>query len=400
MPNALQRDLRGRGQILVVVERHDTSSGEGAELRYRGLVAGLRNLTRVDVLSLDALREDLGCAAQCTDCSMLLLPNGRRPPYDMSSCSRTMKQVAAVVRGGAYRMHLVSHLPLHRYVQAVRAESRAPLVVDLHNAEADLYEDMVLHPRARQLRGPRDLGRIDDLVLMEGALLAAADVVTVPSAQDRTRLRRRYGPGAPVVAVPNAVRPGQAPGSGGRPARLVFVGALNYYPNVLAAVELCESIAPAVRARHPQMEIMVVGRSPGQAVVDAARASGVALVADPPDIRPFLRDAILAVPLTLGGGTRLKILEALGAGTPVISTRKGIEGIAAEAGRHYLPAETPGEFAAAVSEILDDPAADLRRRQAGYELVHSTYSWDALASPLREVLRRAGADLPAPTDTP
>jgi glycosyltransferase involved in cell wall biosynthesis len=263
-------------------------------------------------------------------------------------------------------------------------------VVDLHNAEADLYREMVAHPdwpRAGHIPDPQ--GRLVPAIdRLERALVRTADLVTVASDPDRQRLRRRYGGHPPIAVLPNAVpmldchRPALA----APPRAAVFIGALAYFPNVLAALEIAGGIGSAIRAVAPDLRLVVAGRHPPSLVADALRGTEVDLVADPADVRPLFERSILLVPLRLGGGTRLKILEAFGYGVTVISTPKGIEGIDADDRVHYLRASTAAEFARAVIEVIRDPVTDLRRRQRAWELARSRYSWDALDGPIGEIL--------------
>src|SRR5208337_4874934 len=113
------------------------------------------------------------------------------------------------------------------------------------------------------------------------------------------------------------------------PATILFLGSLNWRPNVDAIGLLVEKIFPAVRAAEPAARLQIVGRKPSPALIQRAReVPGVELHADVPDVRPFLaKSTVMVVPLRIGGGSRLKILEALAAGLPVISTRVGAEGL-------------------------------------------------------------------------
>jgi glycosyltransferase involved in cell wall biosynthesis len=224
----------------------------------------------------------------------------------------------------------------------------------------------------------------------ERHLVEVADLVTVPSEADLRKLVVRHESSTPIAVVPNAVpMAGTTPPEvASAPTQCAFTGALDYFPNALAALEIARQIGPAIREAAPGMRVVLAGRNPPPFVVAAVRDSPVELVANPADIAPFFRNAIQIVPLTLGGGTRLKILEAFAAGTSVISTDKGIEGIPAEPGVHYLRATAAVDFGEAVREILRDPAADLRRRRRGWDLAASGYSWDALQPAVDRVLDR------------
>src|SRR5262249_37430137 len=124
------------------------------------------------------------------------------------------------------------------------------------------------------------------------------------------------------------------------PKCVLFLGALDWRPNLDAVRLLLDDIFPAVRAAEPEVRLALVGRHPpGWLLERVAREAGVELHADVPDVRPFLGGAgVLAVPLRVGDGSRLKILEALATGLPVVSTRVGAEGLLLRPGEHYTAA--------------------------------------------------------------
>lgn len=385
----------GADRLLAVVgEYQPEDTATGVQLRTRALVSAMRAVLPTDVLAVGRLRQSVGCATQCADCGADPVPTARGPipfPFNWNACRRAADATARVVRRTRFRAVLVSDLALYRYALAVRAASAAPLVVDLHNADADLYEGMSSHPRWTIMEDPvarRMRAGIPAIDAVERQVIGAADVVTVPSAADATRLTRRHGLTRDIRVLPNCV-PMSAPRPTTRvsPTSCVFVGALGYFPNTLAALEIASGIGPAIRAAVPGIRVVVAGRTPPAVLAGPLARGGIDLVGDPPEIAPLLRDAIAIVPLRFGGGTRLKILEAFAAGTPVVSTRKGIEGIAAEPYLHYLPAEDSAQFGAAVHRIITDPVADLRRRQAAWDLVNERYSVPALTDPIRTVLK-------------
>ncbi|MFQ3592592.1 MAG: glycosyltransferase [Gemmataceae bacterium] len=174
-----------------------------------------------------------------------------------------------------------------------------------------------------------------------------------------------------------------------RPEVLLFVGSLDWRPNQDAVRQLLDTIFPAVQARVPQAELWLVGRNPPDGLRQAAQRPAVQLHATVPDVRPFLRQAgQLVVPLRVGGGSRLKILEALACNTPVVSTRVGAEGLHLENGRHLVQVESIEEMAAAVVASINERERMEKITSQGREQVLRLYDWDSLADRLESLWQR------------
>jgi glycosyltransferase involved in cell wall biosynthesis len=174
------------------------------------------------------------------------------------------------------------------------------------------------------------------------------------------------------------------------PARVLFLGSLDWRPNLDAVRLFLDDIFPAVRGRVPTATLAVVGRHPPDWLRRRAAATpGVELFADVPDVRPFLATCgMLAVPLRIAGGSRLKILEALAAGTPVVSTTVGAEGLSLVPGRDYVRADGPAEVADAIVRGIRSPDELQDTAEAGRRAVLAGYDWGPLADRLDRVWRR------------
>lgn len=171
--------------------------------------------------------------------------------------------------------------------------------------------------------------------------------------------------------------------------RVVFVGSMNYHANVEAACLFTREVWPMVRDRFPGWHLTLVGSNPAQAVQELAAEKNVEVTGTVPDVRPYYDEAIAAiVPLRTGGGTRLKILEAMAAGVPVISTALGAEGLAGSSGNNILIADKNEEWLPHLVQLSTDLIARERIVSAARELVASNYDWNALGDSLFETYRR------------
>lgn len=168
------------------------------------------------------------------------------------------------------------------------------------------------------------------------------------------------------------------------PARMLFMGSLDWRPNQDAAIQLLTDLLPKVRASVPHAGAVLVGRRPPEWLRAKVNATpGAELHADVPDVRPFLaRAGFLIVPLRIGGGSRLKILEALAAGTPVVSTRVGAEGLELTPGRDLIVADTQEQLANAALAAIQRPEELTDTAESGRRHVLARYSWDLLAERL------------------
>jgi glycosyltransferase involved in cell wall biosynthesis len=215
-------------------------------------------------------------------------------------------------------------------------------------------------------------------------------VVTV-SAEDAAIVRNRFGVSS-VDVVDNGIDRAYFEGVQGKrePHDILFLGALDYRPNADAVAMMLDRVFPAVRAQVPSARLSIVGRNPAPALVERIRAlPHVELHANVSDVRPFLaRSGVMAVPLRVGGGSRLKILEALACGLPVVSTRVGAEGLCLGPDRDLVVVEDVENMASALVESLRTPERLHAMAERGRRLVLERYDWDALADKLEQVWQR------------
>ena len=214
-----------------------------------------------------------------------------------------------------------------------------------------------------------------------------ADLTIAVSEDDRQRLSA-LAPGSRMSAIPTGVDTDYFVQNGYAqiPNRLVFSGSMDWHPNEDAVVYFADTILPRIRAEIPDVCLTVVGRNPSARLREVADRAGILVTGTVDDVRPSIGEAsVYVVPLRAGGGTRLKIFEALAMSKPVVSTTVGAEGLALETGRHFVAADDPRHFADEVIALLRDPERRRALGQAGRRLVETHYSWATVA---REFERR------------
>jgi glycosyltransferase involved in cell wall biosynthesis len=189
-----------------------------------------------------------------------------------------------------------------------------------------------------------------------------------------------------VRVLPNCVDlPPDLPfASGEDPHRLLFVGKMDYEPNIDAATYFCKSILPHIRTLEPRAHVYIVGREPSEAIRALHIDTDVFVTGAVPDVTPYFTAAgIVIVPIRFGGGTRIKILDAFAHRKAVVSTTTGCEGLAVEDGVHLSRADTPREFAAKCLALMTDASMRRALGRAGRELVEIHYTQDVFQRTVR-----------------
>jgi glycosyltransferase involved in cell wall biosynthesis len=269
------------------------------------------------------------------------------------------------------------------------------VVADWHNIESELmrrYADET--PSTFKALVARRTSVL--LQRAERKLLACAEAHTVTSERERHAIGMRH-PGAVIHTIPNGVDAGRySPNEVARAARdagfppagrrwLLFVGSMDYHANVNALRWFAHEAWPGIAAHHNDLDLVVVGRDPTPEV-RALASKRIKITGTVEDVRPYYGAALaMIVPLRVGGGTRLKILESMAAKAPVISTRLGIEGIDAETDSHYLLADTPEEMSRAVDRLFASPETGQRIAGAAAKLIAARYDWQTIGKALYEV---------------
>jgi glycosyltransferase involved in cell wall biosynthesis len=169
------------------------------------------------------------------------------------------------------------------------------------------------------------------------------------------------------------------------PHRLVFSGSMDWHPNEDAVCYFVDAVLPRIQSAVPGVTFTIVGRNPGIRVRELAARPGVTVTGTVDDTRPWIGEgAVYVVPLRAGGGTRIKIFEALAMGKAVVSTTVGAEGLTVEPNRHFLAADTPHDFADSVIALLSDAVRRQELGAAGRALVEEQFSWATVAGQFQQ----------------
>jgi sugar transferase (PEP-CTERM/EpsH1 system associated) len=303
-------------------------------------------------------------------------------------------RVEALLRDGGFDAVVCDFL-----VPAVNMPDRlpGPAILFTHNVEAEIWRrhaETATNPVSRTLLSQQ----WHRMLAFERSALARFELVLAVSEADGETFGRLY-PGAlraPVHVVQTGVdttyfTPAPRPAGGTRP-HLVFTGSMDWLPNEDGMHHFVRDILPLVRRSLPDATLSIIGRAPTPAVRRLAEQPGIEVTGRVEDVRPHIAaGTVYVVPLRIGGGTRLKIFEAMAMGKAVVSTTIGAEGLPVTDGRDLLIADEPARFADAVVTLVADTAARQRLEQAARQLVLERYDWSAVAQDFENALGRVRA---------
>ncbi|HEV8309349.1 MAG TPA: glycosyltransferase [Methylomirabilota bacterium] len=322
--------------------------------------------------------------------------------YPVAARQKRLYQLRSLA-GRAYSYYAYYSPPMARALHALLARQRFD-IVQLEFGDAGGYyevpgtvltvldehnvEHRILERTWQQETSPirRLYNRVEAQKLRRDELAACrrADGILTTSDVDRATLATHVS-GIPIRVIPNGVDTTffvPPPPGTEDPKRIVFTGAINYQPNTDGVLHFCEEILPRIHAVAPEVTFAVVGKDPPERV-RALAGPRVEVTGTVPDVRPWMcRAGMFVVPLRVGGGTRLKILEAMASGRAVISTSLGCEGLEVTHGDDIMIADTPADFADAVLRCLRDPGLRARLGARGRVLAERRYRWEVIGDEL------------------
>lgn len=381
----------------------------GAKLRNYHLARVLSEKANVTLLGFADAEQPLGALEKFYE-QVIAVP--RDPGYTLSKIIRgtlgstplpvlnyttgSMKRALEnILRAQDFDIVQVEGIHLMTYLPIITAARQRPLMIcDWHNIESELMSryserEPNIVKRAYAGKTARLMSEFERRAMHE---FDAHIAVGQRDAQQLCKLT----PDARVFVIENGVDTAyyqEAAVSGAnaadKPNRIVFVGSMDYHANIDGSVSFARDVWPGLHDRQPELVFTIVGRDPAPEVRALAKNAGIEVTGTVDDVRPFYREAIAAVvPLKVGGGSRLKILEAMAAGVPVVSTTLGAEGLAVRQDENILIADTNEQLAETIVSVVESEELRQRLSRAGSALVSERYDWSRLGASLFEIYQQ------------
>lgn len=308
-----------------------------------------------------------------------------------------MRMLERVLAEQQFDVVQVEGSQLAAYLPIIRAAKCRPMAVcDWHNIESEVMRRYA-EREASNLRKKYAKRTARQLLALEQQAGSEFDAHLTVSERDGARVRELVRD-ARVFVIENGVDPDyysdaqietaysawpNRSGPDGTKRRLLFVGSMDYHANIDAAVNFARTVWPELVESHDELTYTIVGKDPSPEVLELSSNRGIEITGTVEDVRPYYRDAVAAiVPLRVGGGSRLKILEAMAAGVPVIATTVGAEGLAVSNRENIVIANTNEEMREAIARIAEDSTLRSKLRGGGRVLVSQRYDWSAVGDSL------------------
>ncbi len=309
--------------------------------------------------------------------------------------ANVIRQLHGLIEQGAFDAVLVETLFMSNYLWHKLPSNGAPTILLQHNAETLIQQQQIEVMRSI----PQKLRKwlyYKSFVGFERRACQLYDVVVLVSELERYYAIELF----PQVAsdkfavIPNGVEASFCAFAGVavEPDSLIYPGALTYDANLDAMAFFLTEIWPLVRQKRPGVRLRITGKTAGVNLDRLPLDEQVILTGYLDDVRPAVAGSWACIaPLRWGGGTRLKVLEAMALGTPVVATSKGAEGLDVTPGQDILMADEPVAFADALLHLLDTPSLRAKLAANGRRLVQERYSWERCAADLEQLLARVVA---------
>jgi len=405
-------NTRGK-KILFLTSQLPYPPHQGGAIRTYNLIVNLAPRHEIHLLSFVNSPNDLERAGPlrqyCQTIEVVPVPRRSSLKRLLTTLFSPLPDMALRLPSAEFRLRLAARLESERFdVVQVESIEMAPYamsdtgwetenkplwIFDDYNAEYVLqqraFETDVRHPR-RWIGALYSFIQWQKLRRYEAAVCQRVDRVLAVSEADKEILQK-LGPGVEVTVIPNGVDtraydPGQTYPLVLEPHSVVFTGKMDFRPNIDAVLWFCHQVLPLIKTQVPDVHFYIVGQKPTQRLRPLAEDPAVTITGYVDEVQPYIAEAaVYAVPLRIGGGTRLKIMEAMALGKAIVSTSLGCEGYPVTSGRELVMADTPQDFARCVVELLGDTRRRAELGLTGRRFVEERYDWRAIVPRLERV---------------
>jgi|GEM_PF-951990 len=360
-------------------------------IRYFG---ARHDITFVSFINYRTTRFDMSAITPYLK-SAYTVPHNSRPVAEMDMLTDLIKQrvsgdlveILKMIPSRNFDVAMFAHIYTTPYLAYVDAPF---MVLDEQNIESELSEQVAQAGGQKPeltVNFTNELETATGLRQYEQRIWRHFDLISAVSAHDKSIIDERSGrdPADTLVVDNGTSFTKMTPRARPDTNTILFLGTLNYYPNIDGMFYFVDEILPLIRQRNPSIKFFVVGRDPRQDIIELCKQPGITLFNTPKEIPPIMwRTSASIVPLRFGGGTRLKILDSMALGVPVVSTSLGFLGLHGEDGEHLLVRDDPQAFADSVNEVLTNRGLWQQLSENGRQLAVERYSWDSMWKPLEE----------------
>jgi sugar transferase (PEP-CTERM/EpsH1 system associated) len=397
-------------KILYICHRFPFPPKRGGKIRPFNMIRHLHASHEVTVASLarspEEADEGRGLAEYCARYEMAVVRNpaqvarmiARLPTPVPSSVGyfhspELARRIARLLANDDFDLIFVHCSSVAHYVSRVQG---IPKILDFGDMDSQKWLEYAHYKPV-----PISLGyRLEGIKLIaeEKRLSRSFDLCTTTTRAEWATLEA-YGTGAATDWFPNGVDSGYfAPSSEPFDADTIsFVGRMDYYPNQECMQRFCREAFPRIRARRPGARLLIVGADPSAAIRKLGEQPGVTVTGSVADVRPFLhRSAVMVAPLSIARGTQNKILEAMAAGVPVVTSTAAAGGVDAIAGTHLLVADSVEDVVTATLSLMESPRRRAQFARAARERVLSNHAWDRSMRRLDGIIEQLRQRVPPP----
>lgn len=387
--------------ILFVCHRFPYPPNRGGKIRPFQMIRHLNQKHRITVATLAHSQEEVQQGSElshhCSEVLVEVLPGPRRwiqavgalPTVAPSSgryfhSAKLLHRIAGLHQQRQFDAVIVHCAFVAGYVRNISAPFR---MLDFGDLDSRKWSDY-----ARYRAFPWSAGYALEafkLLRVEQELARQFDYCTV-TAQGELESYNEMGASTPARVIPNGVDTEYYRLSGTHrqdSLTVVFLGRMDYYPNVAGALEFVEKVWPRIRSKIPEAKFRIVGSNPVSKIRALQDLDGISVTGYVPDVRPHVADAAVAVaPLSIARGTQNKVLECMAMGIPVVASPQVAKGVQAIPGRHLLVGNSSREFADQVIALLQEPERRRKMADEAHQQVVSAHSWSESMKLLDEVL--------------